>query len=899
MSHETATFSAFVSLSGIEYPEEIDLGLVGCYVYHQGELLDVLVLSDSEQKLRMKNLTPDDSLRFECKLLGTNQRFLGSVSIIAEKLLAISPGEDWSQLFPLFDEGEQDEFQRDFGDIKVVPPCILLTFHPTDLETVVTSSQIETVTKTQTVSRSSGAKNSTRKSKNSSVKKGSKKSPKAKSAPMTLEELVIQKIEELGEDMNQIQQDDRQVIDRLEVLAAHHEGLDQRHPFENDKRDQAAVDLDNLMAIVGEDSTEQDSNDNDNITMKQQDRVDVDELAQSKSQLNEDVGAASSDLEILLKDTKDLNDFISDKSGQSYDTQNTSVPNKQKAIRAFLLQTLNNSDEGQIPIYNENKVLKGKANELRQLVKDKFMNAESMSDDEINNMCQDYEELLAKHGDIFKQLDDEASQQVDEFGRNGDLWKQLFTEGMNLEKKCDDVEYDIEDLADQEARLKLERDDIDNTYGDYVGKIRYVNEQQKGMIDELRGQITASKTDINDLRRQHDNAAADLAVESKSYARGRNTQDDPNLINLTNDIVGVHQERRRAQDDVEGLTEDWVATHKEFHDRSYSGYKAAQKDRNTVTRMQDVVEQISISNQDIESLLSEMSRIEREKSIAGHRSAVSFDMTSDLADLRSRLDSELSKRERIIVELKDYASLQRTKVGIYSRQREEIDNLVRDIKELREFLRGRYEDEKSELLELQREIEAHKERLRAVIDDINEVRFLIIEEEHHNEIKRNLLRNRDEYIERLKISMKGLKVKKPAPAKEVVYIVTPGDDIDIIIAEKMREFGVNIPLTRLGGGFYLFGTKKICAKIMNEKLVVRVGGGYMVIDEFLATYSDMELIRINKMMENECVEAYEELKVYIKYKGENPEAFKKQDMIKRTMIRSQKEKMNVSDRGKF
>jgi TfoX/Sxy family transcriptional regulator of competence genes len=42
-----------------------------------------------------------------------------------------------------------------------------------------------------------------------------------------------------------------------------------------------------------------------------------------------------------------------------------------------------------------------------------------------------------------------------------------------------------------------------------------------------------------------------------------------------------------------------------------------------------------------------------------------------------------------------------------------------------------------------------------------------------------------------------------------------------------------VPIKRLGGGYYLFGTKKIYAKILNGRLVIRVGGGYMVIDEFI------------------------------------------------------------------
>lgn len=57
-----------------------------------------------------------------------------------------------------------------------------------------------------------------------------------------------------------------------------------------------------------------------------------------------------------------------------------------------------------------------------------------------------------------------------------------------------------------------------------------------------------------------------------------------------------------------------------------------------------------------------------------------------------------------------------------------------------------------------------------------------------------------------------------------------------MLQKYIQERGVDLPITRLGGGFYMFGTKKIYAKIMNQKLVVRVGGGFMGIDEFIQTY---------------------------------------------------------------
>lgn len=38
----------------------------------------------------------------------------------------------------------------------------------------------------------------------------------------------------------------------------------------------------------------------------------------------------------------------------------------------------------------------------------------------------------------------------------------------------------------------------------------------------------------------------------------------------------------------------------------------------------------------------------------------------------------------------------------------------------------------------------------------------------------------------------------------------------------------------------MYGSKKIFAKIMNGKLVIRVGGGYMLIDEFLRNFAEQE-----------------------------------------------------------
>ena len=65
------------------------------------------------------------------------------------------------------------------------------------------------------------------------------------------------------------------------------------------------------------------------------------------------------------------------------------------------------------------------------------------------------------------------------------------------------------------------------------------------------------------------------------------------------------------------------------------------------------------------------------------------------------------------------------------------------------------------------------------------------------------------------------------------------------MAHYINNFDLDVPMQRVGDGQYMFGSRKIFAKIMNDKLVVRVGGGYMLIDEFLATYGQQELDKLH------------------------------------------------------
>lgn len=117
---------------------------------------------------------------------------------------------------------------------------------------------------------------------------------------------------------------------------------------------------------------------------------------------------------------------------------------------------------------------------------------------------------------------------------------------------------------------------------------------------------------------------------------------------------------------------------------------------------------------------------------------------------------------------------------------------------------------------------------------------------------RKLLKN----VERVRLAKAALE-DKHGPLKESLsrvksapaYKAIKGDQVDELFATHLNACGLAITVKRLAAGKYLFGTKQILAKIINGKLVIRVGGGYMSAEEFIETYGRIEMLKLQKQEE--------------------------------------------------
>ena len=106
------------------------------------------------------------------------------------------------------------------------------------------------------------------------------------------------------------------------------------------------------------------------------------------------------------------------------------------------------------------------------------------------------------------------------------------------------------------------------------------------------------------------------------------------------------------------------------------------------------------------------------------------------------------------------------------------------------------------------------------------------------------MKSAEEEIETLKQYIIDLK------ARIAVYIPVKGDTVDKRLAEYINNYPdrnkLKIMFMRESEGVYQFGSKKVAVKVEQDKIKVRVGGGYMSADEFIEQYGRIEILKAMK-----------------------------------------------------
>lgn len=83
-----------------------------------------------------------------------------------------------------------------------------------------------------------------------------------------------------------------------------------------------------------------------------------------------------------------------------------------------------------------------------------------------------------------------------------------------------------------------------------------------------------------------------------------------------------------------------------------------------------------------------------------------------------------------------------------------------------------------------------------------------------------------------------------------VYIPVKGDFVDRNLAEFINNYPerskLKIMFMRESEGVYTFGSKRVMIKVEQNHIKIRVGGGYLSIDEFIDQYTPVELEKLER-----------------------------------------------------
>jgi flagellar biosynthesis chaperone FliJ len=169
------------------------------------------------------------------------------------------------------------------------------------------------------------------------------------------------------------------------------------------------------------------------------------------------------------------------------------------------------------------------------------------------------------------------------------------------------------------------------------------------------------------------------------------------------------------------------------------------------------------------------------------------------------------------------------------------------------------------LSDVQNQISSYLEQLQTAHAERDHLQGeLTTASDYINEVESKFLQSRQECLELLK-KLKEVEQKFQdqqvtidnlqsyiidLKSRIAVYIPVKNDKIDKKIAEYINNYPerqkLKIMFMRESEGVYQFGSKRVMVRIDQDKINIRVGGGFLSIDEFLDQYTPEELNRLER-----------------------------------------------------
>lgn len=430
---------------------------------------------------------------------------------------------------------------------------------------------------------------------------------------------------------------------------------------------------------------------------------------------------------------------------------------------------------------------------------------------------------------------------------NSELRSQT-AEGTNLEHFLETTSKSSTNHQSQAKALKADHTNLTKHYSSFLDHLNKLVSSQGGEIERLNNHLRDQQKETDELTSALSESTSKIVSLHSEVDKDNAANLNAKLSTLISTLVEVDKARRESQDKLENSQENWTAKLKLFQDEAARSSRETANNKRSV-EVDNLLAKLDRLNRDQNEIAKQRDVLEARVISDSNRDVVNDNLQKELDGINLKLrwaDDEVKKTE---ADLQDLLNFIEFKKSFIADQEAQIQSLRTEITEIRTLIEERITTI-SELEEEIRQCDIEIARLRAEIAEldrrIQELQDAIAEKDAEINELNKILAARNARLKQLESELKGSQ-----------YVAVKGDMIDELLAKYIQNCPV--PVKRLGGGFYLFGLRKIYAKIMNGKLVIRVGGGYMIIEKFIETYADQELQKLIRVAEREGVSNFMEL----------------------------------------
>ncbi|CAG9322543.1 unnamed protein product [Blepharisma stoltei] len=455
-----------------------------------------------------------------------------------------------------------------------------------------------------------------------------------------------------------------------------------------------------------------------------------------------------------------------------------------------------------------------------------------------------------------------------------------------LESSADETKEEIEkEFADYEAWIKEIKDEIRGNEESFQGlkkKNEMLSHEKESVLQQLaklksqKGELSSEAEisqlieDIQDLGKAFENSQnkrdrlkADFEAYSQDYAKQADLLIIENL-KLAENKSSLQEDLKSKSHQLESLNQENDSLLKEIEIlEGQIGVSARQK--STLS----IFQQASKSHESaLDRIKSQVVSIRNSKdTFSTETFALQQQLESDLKkykNLKVSSQGEIEKRSELIGDLKSKLN----NLKGYIKQLEEIFAKKQNIDHVFDIVqsKGRHDFESKDLL---------VSELSYFSDFLFSLTQLYLKEHRIYKSLSAVFEEKEYDLNAMRRVVVELKMQNP------VYFPADDDNIDQALSAFLnsRDEVVPVPFIREAKGVYLFGTRRVLISFERGKLIVKVGGGFLPIDDFVECYYDGEFEKLNHRPEEKSPRMKKFMAKWVgglmDYKENDDEAMKK------------------------